>query len=240
MAVRTGRDFITRALRIINAINVGEDPEAEEANDAIALFNDMLGMWATQRLTIPFTSSEAFLTIAGKKVYSLGPGGDWEGNRPIRIRDAIMRLANSGTSNLDIPLTILSNHQYSDVPLKDISSTQSRAIYYENQYPLGQVTLYPVPSAIFQVVLTYDGFFTQVLLDTDLSTLPQGYALAIQYNLAKLLAVEYNRDWSAAKDEIARSSLASLKSANMQSVDAEFDAALPGVGTGRAWDWRLG
>jgi hypothetical protein len=239
--VRTGRNYIERALRIINAIDVGETPDAEEANDAIDLFNDMLGLWSTQSLTIPYIASVEYLTIAGQKVYSIGPGGDWDGIRPINITDAFIRIGDGiDGGSLDIPLVLLSNHQYADIPLKGMPSTQSRALYYENQYPLGRVSLYPVPSAVFSVVLMYNTMFTNVALDTDLSGMPPGYALALQYNLAKYLAVEYNKEWTAAKDKIATDSLGNIKSANIKAPDAEFDSALPGVGTSHAWDWRRG
>lgn len=241
MAVRTGRSYVERALRIINAIDVGETPDAEEANDAIDLFNDMLGLWSTQSLTIPYIASAEFNTIAGQKVYSIGPGGDWDGNRPIAITDAFIRIGNGQAGgSLDIPLAVLSNHQYANVPLKDVASTQSRALYYENQFPLGRVSLYPVPSAVFGVVLMYNTFFTSVTLDSDLSGMPPGYALAIQYNLAKYLAVEYNKEWSPQKDKIATDSLGNIKSANIRAPDAEFNDALPGVGSSRTWDWRIG
>lgn len=242
MAVaRTGRDYVERALRIINALDVGETPDAEEANDAIALFNDMLGLWATQSLTIPYTASVQFPTIAGQKVYTWGPGQEWDGNRPVNIRDAYIRIGNGQAGgSLDIPISVLSLHQYGDIPLKDVTSPQPRALYYENQFPYGKVTLYPVPSDVIGVVMTFDTIFDAVTLDSDLSGMPPGYAMAIQYNLAKYLAVEYNREWSQQKDIIATQSLGNIKSANIKAPDAEFDNALPGVGTGKAWDWRLG
>lgn len=237
---RTGRSFVTRALRIINAINVGDTPDAEEANDAIDLFNDMLDSWATDSLSIPYTASAEFQTVAGKKVYSVGPGGDWDGIRPIELRDATMRIPNGSPSPLDLPLKILDQHQYGLITLKDTPSTQSRALYYEAQFPLGFVTLWPVPSAVFGVVLSFDAIFNKVTLNSNLDGLPPGYALAIQYNLAQYLAIEYQKTLPPQAMKIATDTLAAIKIANTQAQDAEFDLALPGVGTGQAWDWRTG
>jgi hypothetical protein len=239
---RTGRDFVTRALRITGALSVGEILDDEEANDGIQLFNDMLGYWATQSLTIPYVASAQYSTVAGQKVYSLGPGGNWNGVRPERLRSAIMRLTNTGSGAYDVPLTMLDQYQYSQVALKDIASTQSQAFYYEAQYPLGFFTLYPVPSSVFGIVLSYDTIFDEVTLDSDLSGLPKGYALAVQYNLAALLAVEYKRTLTDAAAKIAVSSLGSIKSANLRAPDAVFDPNIVGVGADRrnGWDWRLG
>lgn len=238
---RTGRSFVTRALRITGALSVGEELDDEEANDAIDLFNDMLGLWATQSLTIPYTASAEYQTVAGQKVYSLGPGGDWNGVRPQMLKTALMRLG-SGAGTYDIPLSVLSEFQYSQIALKGTPSPQSQGLYYEAQFPLAYVTLYPVPTSIFGVVLSYNTIFDEVTLDSDLSSLPKGYALAVQYNLARLLAVEYSRTLSDEAIRIATDSLAKIKSANISAPDAIFDTNLPGVGYGNraGWDWRIG
>lgn len=235
MPTLTARSFIIRALRIINAINVGEVPDSEEANDGLALFNAMLGNWATQRLTIPYSASVEYPTEVGKKVYSIGPGGDWDGVRPIKIRAAWMRIGDTH----DIPLEVYEMERYGNIPLKGLSSPQSQGLYYEAQYPLGFVTLYPVPTSIFGVVMAVDGTFADLTLNTDMSGLPQGYALAMQYQLAKLLAVEYGKPMSEDAKTVARESFAAIKSANIKALDAQIDPQLINY-RGAGFDIRLG
>lgn len=235
MPVRTVRNFIERSLRIISAINVGEVPDADEANDALDLFNDMLDNWATKRLLLPYTVSAEYATVPGKKTYTVGPGGDWNGARPQKLRDAFLRIG--GT--LDIPMTQLEVAQYQSIPTKGTLSPQPTNYYYEAQFPLGIVSLYPVPNVVVGVVIIYDGILQRVTLDTDLATLPPGYALAIQYNLAILLAPEYNRPVS---NDIARRALeylGDIKSQNSVSMDAVPDYRLPGL-QHRGWDYRIG
>lgn len=232
----TVRDLISRSLRLIQAIGQSEVPDTEEANDALDTLNDMLDAWGLSPLMLPFTASAMYSTVPNQKVYSIGAGGDWNGPRPININYAMLRLNDA----LDIPIRLLENQQYGETPMKGILSPQPTSLYYEAQYPLGFVSLYPVPSEVVGIVLSYSATFAQVTLDTPTDTLAPGLRKAIRYNLAVELAPEYDKAASASIREIAKSSLAAIKSANLKPLDAVFDPALPGVGTGRAWDYRVG
>lgn len=232
----TVRNIIKGSLRLINAVQPTEEPEAEEYSDALIIFNDMLDSWDAEQLALPYTASTAYATVAGQKVYSIGPGGNWDGLRPVRIVNAIFRVG-----SLDLPMNILSYDQYAGIPVKDTPSSQSLALYYEAQYPLGYITLYPVPTTVAQVVLSYWAQFSSVTLDTDVDTLPPGYRLAMRYCLALLLAPEYGKTPSEEVKDGARELKGKIKSANLQSPDAKFDIAIPGVmDARRRWNWRYG
>ena len=71
----TPLDIIRGALRSIGALESGETPPADEANDCFVTLNDMLAQWSEQSMMIPYTSEVVFNIVGGTKDYTIGPGG---------------------------------------------------------------------------------------------------------------------------------------------------------------------
>lgn len=234
--VDTVRDLIRRAMRLGNIIEAGEVPDADEYQDALGTLNDMLDAWSLESLILPYNTSVEYQVVAGQKVYEIGPSAaDWVGVRPLDILSANIRVS----GNLDIPVEILETQQYQNIPVKDVTSTQSTSMYYDAQVPNGYISLYPVPNAVFGLVLIYTGVFQQVTLDTPLTGFAAGLVAAIRFNLCIDLCGEYNKKPADTVAARAVSYKAAVKSMNCKALDAVFDYRLPS-GAGRAWDWRIG
>jgi hypothetical protein len=228
----TARDIIRGSLRLCKAIEQGEVPDEEEYNDALVSFNSMLDSWNVERLMLPFTASSILVATANQASYSVGPGGDWNIIRPQRVRFASTRVA-----GLDTPLNDLEAEQYALIPDKGTKSLQPTDFYYEPQFALGRLLLYPVPSVDINVILSYDCQLSAVTLDTDMSTLPPGYQQAMRFNLALMLAPEYSKTVSEEVKAEAKRSKNVIRSANSLDADARLDAMCPGVGQG-GYNWR--
>lgn len=74
-------DIIVGALRNINALEAGETPSAQDANDALQVLNDMLESWSIDKCLV-FAQTENFLNFtAGQYQYTIGnaPGGTFTG-----------------------------------------------------------------------------------------------------------------------------------------------------------------
>lgn len=68
----TALDLITGALRNINALEAGETPTAQDANDAMQVLNDMLESWSIEKLLV-FASTENVLSFnPGQYQYTIG------------------------------------------------------------------------------------------------------------------------------------------------------------------------
>lgn len=231
----TVRKLINSALVLSGAVNKGADPDPDEYEDALELFNDMLGGWSTESLILPYIASAQYQTVAGQADYSLGPNGDWNGFRPDKIKYAWYEWG-----GVTYPMTQLEYEQYGDIAVKSVSSTNPQGFMYNASYPLAYIVLYPVPSAIIPITLAYDATLDNVALDTDLSGMPKGYRLALRYNLAAMIPAMFGKSPLKEISAIAVSSKGLLKSRNLKALDAVFDDALPGIDTGRAWNWRTG
>jgi hypothetical protein len=78
----TALSLITSALRLIGVIASGEAVPIDEANDSLMVLDQMIDAWNADHLAIYTSSSSDYALIAGQQEYTLGPGGDWNSNRP--------------------------------------------------------------------------------------------------------------------------------------------------------------
>lgn len=71
----TALDVIKGALRSIGALEAGEDPDADTANDSLNMLNDMVAQWANQSMLVYYQSEIVFPLTSGLKDYTIGAGG---------------------------------------------------------------------------------------------------------------------------------------------------------------------
>lgn len=141
----TAQDIITRALRKIGAIDAVETPSAEEAEDALGSLNDILGSWSVTRGLVIAQAADVLSLIAGQAMYTLGPGGSLDAERPIRIESAFLR-----ESGVDTPVAI-SPVEYADVISRKDQSGSPETAYVRYASPQVELTLFPVPGAAAQL-----------------------------------------------------------------------------------------
>jgi hypothetical protein len=189
----TAIDLITLALKDIGALGIGQSASADDTLDAFNTLNMMLGQWQGERLSV-YHLVDTAIPSTGKQTYTIGTGGDFNIQRPVKINAAYARL-NAGSSNpIDYPLTVLdSMEDYSRIPLKSLQSFPS-FVYYDPAYPLGNLDFYPVPNSAFDLHVVTMEALPQLDEPADDLNLPPEYMAAIRYNLALYLAPSYQID----------------------------------------------
>lgn len=77
----TALDLITGALRNINSLEAGEVPNANDAQDALQILNDMLESWTLEKLFVFSSTENRFIFIPGQYQYTIGNpvGGTFNG-----------------------------------------------------------------------------------------------------------------------------------------------------------------
>lgn len=135
----TALDLITGALRNINALESGETPTAQDANDALQVLNDLLESWTIEKLLI-FSSTENILSwVPGKYQYTIGNpvGGTFTGTL----------VSGSPTiSNVTIPSTLVVGGTLTDLQAAIPSGTTVAAIG-TNTVTMSKNALFTVSSA---------------------------------------------------------------------------------------------
>jgi hypothetical protein len=236
----TVRDLIKGALLEIGARANGEEPTAAEAEDALELFNEMLEQWNLESLMIHTIEENAFPTVAGKRTYTLGTGGDWNIPRPEMITNAMFREV---TTDLRLPMKILTDFEFQELRLPGTPSTWPRWMYNDNDNPLSTIYLWPVPSLVNEVILySWKPIAGGTTLDTTLAY-PSGYKMALRYNLAEHLSGSFGATDSTLLRVSAKAleTKANIKRRNSRIHLMRVDRGLLPTGpNSRRWDWRTG
>ena len=228
----TALDIIKGSLRKLGVIAAGESLSSEEAKDSLEALNDMVESWNTQNLTVPGIKIEEFTLINGQQSYTMGDGGDFDTDIPIKTDSVYLR-----QSDVDMPLKLISNKEWGELTSKETSSNLPMYVYIDNNYPLRKVYLYPKPSEANTIVFHNT---RQLSSFTSLGTtlnLAKGYKRALIYNLAIELAPEYGKSISGEISKVANESLANIKRANIRPIPRKVDPALVSSG---GFDWRTG
>ena len=96
-------DIICRALKDIGALEAGEVPTADAAQDAFDMLNDMLDQWSNENMMVYNYTEIIFPVVQNQTQYTIGPGGDVGSNFEGSITGDILTITsvNSGSVTLN-------------------------------------------------------------------------------------------------------------------------------------------
>lgn len=202
--------LIDRAMRLISQISPGVTPTTDEYTTGLEALNVMLDSWRNEKLMCYAMQDENFTLVAGQQSYTVGSGGDFNTNRPVRIEQAYV-VDNAGVS---YDVTILTPQEYAAIGLKTSQATYPTYLYYAPDLQTGHIWVYPVPSAAYAMhCLTWTPMQAFATKDETAYFAP-GWRRALAYNLAIELAPEYEKDPSPLVMKIANESKAWVKRVN--------------------------
>lgn len=212
MATYTAGEQINRALRLLGVLAEGETPSAATSQDALMALNQMIDSWNTERLSVFCTQDQVFNWPVGEISRTLGPTGDFVGNRPVYFDDATY-YRDPGT-NVSFGIKFINQQQYDGIAVKTVTSTYPQVIFVNMTFPNVEMFIYPRPTRLLEW-----HFVSVQELDkpADLSTTlyyPPGYLRAFTYNLACEIAPEFGIEPSQQVQRIAMTSKRDLKRVN--------------------------
>lgn len=190
------QEAIRNALILVGAIGQDEQPSASEAQDALNWLLKMMDSWSADSIDI-YTVQRSIWPLGTKQVMTAGPGGDWDmPYAPPKIEEAYCQITSTEPPS-EIPLDVLTAQEWAAIPVKGTPSTIPRKLWCDAQWPLANISLFPVPQGQNNIVLymwqQLTGLFSSL---TDNIVFPPGYALGIVFNLALILAPTYGKTLS--------------------------------------------
>lgn len=207
----TVRNLLEDVLIELGVIGPGDPTDPEIFDIAFRRLLMMYNTFAAMRLVLNTVARTVYTLIPNQQVYTIGSGGEFDGDRPIWIAGSEVIPVDAGGDVLSLVLTPYTRAEWFAEPLKTLSDQWPRRFLYEQTYPLGTLTFWPVPTTAAQVALaTAVPLTTPTSLDTTLVFLP-GYQEAWLYNLAKRLwrafpkkrTVDYTSLLKDAKDSLS-------------------------------------
>jgi hypothetical protein len=237
----TIRDLCTTALLKLGIIGEGETPSAPQIAGALRVLNALLDTWATESLLVYVIDRQVFPLTAGVLSYTIGPGGVWNTTplytagapRPVHIDSLWWK---DPATAIELPCGPVDAATYQGWRWDTVTTgPQALMAYYEPQFPLGVVYVWPTPAADSQMVLyLWHPWNRQQTLDDALS-FPPGYQRALEFNLAVDLSTEYPGTLRADLVEIAVEAKDKIKVLNVRPGLMRSDAAgLLGAGQGNS------
>ena len=210
MATAAG-DQIKRAWRLLGVLAEGETPSAATAQDSLLAFQQMVDSWNTERLSVFATQDQVFSWPSGEIRRTLGPTGDFVGNRPVLLDDATYYRAPSGVS---YGIKFINQDQYNGIAVKTATSTFPQVIFVNETFPDVEMFIYPKPTQVLEWhFISVQELSQPAVLATQLH-FPPGYMRAFTYNLAMEIAPEFGVEPSPQVQRIAMTSKRNLKRIN--------------------------
>ena len=165
--------------------------------------------------------------------------------RPLSINGAFVRINTNSNGvpiyggGLDYPVSILNVDDYAMIGLKTLNGPWPKAIYYQPSELLGNIFVWPNP-AQGELHLFTDTIFSRYGTMFDTINLPQGYTMALRWNLAERLMPMYGKASAtqlALIHKFANESKATVKRTNMKPpmVARYADALLVGRQKDAGW-----
>ena len=157
---------------------------SRESDYYLSRLNSMMDSWSNERLNIYCLSQTSFALTASDGTYTIGPGGDFNMTRPIKIVDPCFTRNSDDT---DIPIELIDADTYGRIVDKSFGDATPNYLFYDASYSATStavVKLYPLPEAGLTLFInTLQPLQTFSTMTTPVQ-LPPGYQQAIETNFA--------------------------------------------------------
>ena len=208
----TAGDIINGSLRLLGVLAEGEVPSAETSQDALNAMNQMIESWNTERLAVFSTQDQVFTWPASTISRTLGPSGNFIGNRPILLDDATYYI--DASTGVSYGIKMINQQQYDGIAVKTVTSTYPQVIFTNMTYPNIEMFVYPVPTRALQWHFISVTELTQPATLATVLSFPPGYLRTFRYNLACEMAPEFGVEPSSQVRRIAMTSKRNIKRIN--------------------------
>ena len=208
----TAGDQINGALRLIGQLAEGETPSSETSADALMAMNQMLDSWSSERLSVFSTQDQQFTWAPNLRSQTLGPTGDFVGNRPVLLDDSTY--FRDPSNNISFGIKIINQQQYDGIAVKTVTSTYPQVIWLNMDMPNMSMYIYPVPTKALEWHFIS---VTELVEPATLATvlvIPPGYLRAFRFNLACEIAADFGVEPPASVQRIAMTSKRNIKRIN--------------------------
>jgi len=190
----------------------GETPSAATSADALTAMNQMLDSWSSERLSVFSTQDQTFTWTQGLRSQTLGPTGDFVGNRPVLLDDATY--FRDPSNNISFGIKIINQQQYDGIAVKTVTSTYPQVLWINMDMPNVSMYIYPVPTKALEWHFISVTELTEPATLATTLVVPPGYLRAFRFNLAAEIAAEFGVEPPPQVQRIAMSSKRNIKRIN--------------------------
>ena len=222
------RDILNDALIELGVLDPSETIDAGAANRALREFNRMIQALNIDGPMVYTVNRQLFSLVPGQQVYSIGVGGDFNTTMPIRPGQIDMVSVLFGNPAVEIPIDILNDEEWRDMSVKQVNSTFPLMVWSNGNYPLNELSFWPIPQMVNSVVLYIWGQTTGFTSINEDVTFPQGYEDFLVNTLALRLGPSYGIQPNGVTAAKAQQAKTLIKQLNWEPTYRSVDSALSG------------
>jgi hypothetical protein len=183
----TIQDILNSAFKELGVLATGETLPADMAQDARSKLNLMLGSWSVRNVSVLATVEESFVLTASDGDYTIGPSGNFNTTRPLKILNASIE----DDQDIFTPMDLIGEDQYTSYGDRTTVTGLPSRLWYKPTQPLGRIRLYYIPNKAYTLHISSQKPFVSIAtLNEELDVDPV-YLEAVVYNLAVRLAPGY-------------------------------------------------
>lgn len=204
----TALAIITSALEELGVIGSGETPDGADAQLCLNALNVLADAWLTEP-NYAYSSALVSASLpAGTQSLTIGPSMSINTPRPVRLEPGCY----VRVGGVDYPLETVTEAEYNEIALKDLSGPWPAVCYYDGGSPTGNVFFWPTgPCTVHLNVQTQASQFATL---TTAYTLPPGYQRAFKYTLVEEVSGPFSASVTAIQSRNARQARRAIKRAN--------------------------
>jgi hypothetical protein len=236
-------DLLRSSFRCIGQLLPGFGYSDSELTDALFILNAMLDSWAVDELNAYCTLTQSFALVAGQAQYTVGPQGNWDASRPVKVTKAMLVVMTNPASPLHLELQVINSDQFQSIPLPGTGSTIPQRLYYATSYPYATANLWPVPQSSADLVWlsSWQPIAGAILDGATTFSVPPGYLDAVRYHLAIRLAMEWDKPLKEGVVMLATEALAKIQRLNAQTPQMDCNPGIMPIRSGRSgFNYRTG
>lgn len=143
----TVQELIAGSLRMIGELSPGQTPSASESAAGLELLNGILESWELQHRKVFVIDELQFPLTSDQGTYTMGPGGDFDSYRPVKIQAANVIFSDTSDplDGLSHPLELVNSTKFAAINEKGMKALRPLVLYNDNDYPLININLWPIP-----------------------------------------------------------------------------------------------
>lgn len=135
-------DIVSRALKDIGALEAGETPSSDAAQDAFDMLNDLIDSWSNESMTVFYKTEIVFPVVQNQIQYTIGPNGNipvtWSAYVSGNVMTVVPNSLSGGYINLN--MTLSNANLVSGTTISAFSTGAGGNQNYAGTYTLSQST----------------------------------------------------------------------------------------------------
>ncbi len=226
--VKTVNELITSSLYLLGELGTNETPDSFMLSTGLELINEILAMFDSDSIFIPYITTVTFDMVVAQRTYSLSDmvPADVVTNRVVDLSYANYTVPSAG-QGIIYPLQIINKAQYYGVTRLTPLNTRPGFIFLDKQAEESFITLYPSPDQPYPCELGVKSMMDSVVANGNLGQMPPFYYGLLKFTLSRRFLAYYpSGNWPQQNEDTYNEYMNIIKNSNETDLTVRPSAIL--------------